>query len=227
MTCACAFRDCDGNLWVGTAEGLAKIAIQERSERGGAPRMIVFKPANGMALADVRAVCQDASGAIWIGGEGNQLSIWDGKRFTQRTLDRIPPHALVQALLCAKDGTIWAGTSDGLVHVDGDRQRLMTTADGLAHDSVLCLIESHTVGLWAGTKDGFSRLLPRSAAGSSGSAAAATAKTDEPPAAEVDHADAKTGDAAERASAETKNADAKAPARGPPTRRRLRNRRTL
>ena len=40
-------------------------------------------------------------------------------------------------MLCASDGTLWIGSSDGLIHRTGDRELRMTDADGLADNSIL------------------------------------------------------------------------------------------
>jgi signal transduction histidine kinase len=63
----------------------------------------------------------------------------------------------VRALSCSGD-TIWAGTSAGLVQVQGNSQRLYTVKDGLADDGILSLRESRDGSLWIGTRSGFSRL---------------------------------------------------------------------
>ena len=62
-------------------------------------------------------------------------------------------------MLRTRDGSIWVGTTDGLVQIKAGRERRFTVGDGLADDAVLALAEGRD-GLWVGTKNGFSRVRP-------------------------------------------------------------------
>ncbi len=146
----CLASDAQGNLWVATAAGLAKLVNPASPD---ARKFECFGQGN------LRAVCQAKSGGIWAGGDGNQLDIWNGREFNTRHIESLPAHGSVRALLCSADATIWIGTSDGLVRLADGRERRYTTADGLASDNVLCLTRGADGVLWVGTRDGFSRLV--------------------------------------------------------------------
>ncbi|HEY5315603.1 MAG TPA: two-component regulator propeller domain-containing protein, partial [Pirellulales bacterium] len=64
----------------------------------------------------------------------------------------------VHALLVAADGTLWAGTSAGLVRSKQGHVERLTRADGLADEQVYALAAGRDGVLWVGTKDGFCRL---------------------------------------------------------------------
>ena len=104
------------------------------------------------------AIGQTRDARIWFGGLGNRLSIWDGTKAAALVLKSCPADVEFRALLGATDGSLWVATSDGLVRLAGEDEQCFNAANGLADDSVLCLTQGRQETIWAGTKDGFSRL---------------------------------------------------------------------
>src|SRR5215470_141961 len=72
------------------------------------------------------------------------------------------PEDHVWALALGADGTLWAGTLDGLARLDKNGEwRIYSTAStygGLPHDSVLALALGADGTVWAGTEGGLARL---------------------------------------------------------------------
>jgi signal transduction histidine kinase/ligand-binding sensor domain-containing protein len=65
----------------------------------------------------------------------------------------------VQALLCAEDGSVWIGTTDGLFQARNGVLEQVRVGEGLLPDaSVLTLVEARDRSIFAGTKNGFSRI---------------------------------------------------------------------
>lgn len=144
----CALLDRNGDVWAGTDKGLVRISQD---------KVVVYRIDEGLASNDVRAICQDSKGQLWIGGDGDRLSLWNGTKFATRRLESLRPHGSVRDLLCSQDGSLWIGTTAGLVRLKDDRERHYSIADGLADEWVNCLAESPDGTLWIGTKEGFSR----------------------------------------------------------------------
>jgi signal transduction histidine kinase/ligand-binding sensor domain-containing protein len=145
----CLLLDREHNLWAGTDAGLA------RWDNG---KFTFWQNELGLVSHQVRALCEAQDGAIWIAGDGDRLAIWNGSSFSTRSLAALPRRASVRELLGARDGSIWVGTTAGLIHLNADEERRVTRADGLADDAVECLLQSPDGILWAGTKDGLSRM---------------------------------------------------------------------
>jgi ligand-binding sensor domain-containing protein len=134
----CLVRGRDGVVWVCTDNGMARMDLTR-----DAPRFQVVDDA-ATENENVRAACRDASGNLWVGGDGARVAVETNGRFTSRPLKGIPGSSSVRALLCAGD-TVWAGTSDGLIRIQrndrGNEQRLFTVKDGLADDFIFSLAQ--------------------------------------------------------------------------------------
>jgi signal transduction histidine kinase/ligand-binding sensor domain-containing protein len=148
----CLVRSHDGLMWACTDSGLARMDF-----RSGAQRIQTFHTAQGLANDNVRAVCEAPDGKLWIGGDGPQLSVWDGSSFSSQALRGLPSMTTVRALMCAGD-TVWVGTTDGLIRVRGSEQRLYTEKNGLAGNFIFSLAPGLNGTLWIGTRSGFTRL---------------------------------------------------------------------
>ena len=145
----CLFKDGQGHVWACTPNGLAELTDG---------KVRVFGTADGLSSPDVHAACVAPDGTLRAGaGDNSQLATWNGSRFLTRALP-VPNAATIQSMLCAADGTVWIGTSDGLIRAHAGREDLLTVADGLADNSILTLTETHEGSVLAGTTNGFSRI---------------------------------------------------------------------
>ncbi len=140
----CLFPGQADDLWACTEGGLVRIRdgkIQKIGLAGG-----------GVAAAAVRR-----DGSVWMGGDGADLSVWDGARFTSYRLRSLPNYARVQAMIVGSDDALWVGTTAGLIRLRDGQEKRFTKAGGLANDSVLSLAEGRNGSIWIGTDGGFSR----------------------------------------------------------------------
>ena len=70
----------------------------------------------------------------------------------------MPERAVAQAILQDRDGTMWIGTTNGLVAYRDGPSRSLTTQDGLATNDVKVIIESASGDLWVGGNGGLTRI---------------------------------------------------------------------
>jgi signal transduction histidine kinase/ligand-binding sensor domain-containing protein len=145
-----ALEDRDGNLWIGSREGLI------RWQRGHGFRR--FTDADGLPDGDISALFEDREGSLWVGTRSGGLA-----QFTDRTLDRrVSPPSLVNQWISSvaedDEGTVWVGTGRGLTGVRDGVERTITRADGLPGDQVLAVHPGPRGELWAGTEGGLARL---------------------------------------------------------------------
>ena len=145
----CLASSRNGDLWVCTENGLARFSEG---------KWLTFRTAQGLSTNNLRAASEARDGSIWFGGDSANLSVWNGSAFRQYPLSSMSQYATVRALLCSGDGSVWVGTSDGLIRLKNGVESRFTIASGLADNYIYCLREDRDGTLWIGTKNGFSRL---------------------------------------------------------------------
>lgn len=152
----CLEPDGTGIMWACTERGLVRIDPGNQAQP-----LRLIRPADGLPNENVRTLCSDEKGRLWIGTDTPHVSVLDGGRITVHRLEGLPDAASVRGLLC--DGPqVWAGTSFGLVRLNTEtpsqNQRLFTTRDGIVDDFVFTVTRGEGGVLWIGTRNGFSRL---------------------------------------------------------------------
>ncbi len=143
----CLAKSKNGDIWACAADGIVRIAA------GG--KLTTYSTAQGLADKNTHAVCEAGDGTMWVASGENNLSAWDGAKFSRRRLRKSPTD--IRAMECSGDG-IWIGGAEGLLHVTQSGERLLTVNDGLADTRVLCLSPGSDGSLWVGTRNGFSRI---------------------------------------------------------------------
>jgi signal transduction histidine kinase/ligand-binding sensor domain-containing protein len=136
-----SYEDALGQVWIAKAEGLFRIT--PKGLEAMAPGM------------QVRALCGDRNGDLWVGTNGDGLYRFQVPRARMYTTDDGLPNDVIMTVLAAHDGTVWAGANcGGLVHLDGGRFRTYNEKDGLGNSCVWSLAEDANRDLWIGTWGG-------------------------------------------------------------------------
>ena len=132
----------NGEMWIGT-EGAGLYHYQNGD-------WINYGYTNFIGNSYVWSVAEDLAGQLWVGTWGGGLFVRDGDRFKfapgMENL-KLP----VPALLPARDGSVWAGTSLGLLHCQNGTTNWFTEASGQSLADVRTMIEDHRGALWFGT----------------------------------------------------------------------------
>lgn len=140
-------------MWTCTDHGLARFNPNQLDGGG----FKVFTTADGLPSNQIRATCRTPEGTRWVAGVDFGLSRWNGSRFETYPDPLIRPSDGVTALVCAKDGSIWAGTDSGVVHISNGTSSLLSKQSGLPDNSIASLAEGPHGSMWIGTNDGISR----------------------------------------------------------------------
>ena len=143
----CVVPDANGATWVCTDRGLVRIGKDDK--------LRVFGKADGLPSAQIRDTCVAADGTRWVAGIDFGLGTWDGQHFER--VAAMAPKELVTALTCSKSGSVWAGTANGALQINGKQSRRFTTRDGLPDNEVLSLLDGADNTIWIGTNDGITR----------------------------------------------------------------------
>jgi signal transduction histidine kinase len=142
-------EDRDGNVWIGSREGLFRYQPGRGFTRFGRD--------DGLPDHDVSALFEDREGSLWVGTRAGGLA-----QFSDRTMDRKsgPPglrNAWVSSVAEDQQGVLWAGTQRGLTRWAGGEERTFTPADGLPGEQVFALHPGAPGELWVGTDRGLAR----------------------------------------------------------------------
>lgn len=142
----------NGVVWACMEGGVARIDPNATGQK-----IQAFRSADGLMNDHSRAICEDAQGNIWEGGDTPNIALYSNGKFRSRPLARLPGATSIRALFCDGD-TVWAGTSYGLVRLRGGQQTLFTADEGLVDSFVFEVTKGEHGVLWIGTRSGFSRL---------------------------------------------------------------------
>ena len=145
--------DSDGQLWVGTTGGLARLD----RDRG------TFIPQEQIGKLTIRALMEDADGSLLVGTEGQGAYRLDRQDGSAARIGLGPDSGtlIVRAFIRDMDGRLWIGTEDrGLIVINPlDGSTLNITAipeqpDSLCHNAVRSLLVDRSGLVWVGTRGG-------------------------------------------------------------------------
>ncbi|HTV40952.1 MAG TPA: two-component regulator propeller domain-containing protein [Candidatus Sulfotelmatobacter sp.] len=103
-------------------------------------------------ISSASAVLVDARQNVWAGTSTEGLFLFQSREFVHAPGADILG-ANILALFESRDGTLWAGSQNGLGRRDGQNWKLFTTADGLSGNAVSAITEDSAGNLWIGTQD--------------------------------------------------------------------------
>ncbi len=133
----------DHYLWIGTSGGLVRF--------DGA-RFVAFDRGNTPEMHEDSVFCLTVSrdGSLWVGTEGGGLLRYQNGVFRAYSAGSGLTNGFVRAVYEDREGTLWAGTDDGLFHLAGGH---FIRADG--HGKIPALAvhdiqEDHAGRLWVG-----------------------------------------------------------------------------
>ncbi len=144
--------DREGNLWVGTNSGLARVRNDGKVER-----LPVTDP---LAAASVLSLLEDREGNLWVGTETDGLHILRDQRFhTLGARDGLSSDAIT-TVVDDTAGTLWVGTQESGLNAmaANGKVKTYTVRDGLLSNVILSLAAGPHGTMWVGTPDGLNRI---------------------------------------------------------------------
>jgi len=93
------------NLWIGTDDGGV---IRYRDGV-----FVSFGPEQGLAETEVRTICEDRDGVLWVGTRRGLFQLANG-RFVKCPATNVPSSVSITGLTATPDGGLWVASSKGL-----------------------------------------------------------------------------------------------------------------
>ena len=137
--------DSDGNFWVASDDGLARIRNGRLAE--------FINNHDPAAIPNIESLYEDREHDLWVGSNTNGVTeLWNGyvRRFSVPAGLSDP---LVWAVAPAARGGVWVGTTQGLYLLQHGRARLVIAAQYLPSPNVSSLLDDGS-RLWLGTNGG-------------------------------------------------------------------------
>lgn len=132
--------DHDANLWVATPAALIRVRDGREAERIEGGEVL-------------QSLYEDREHNLWLGSAAEGVSrLWNGwtRRYSSR--DGLA-NRLLWSVAQGSDGSIWAGSNDGLVRFDHGRFRTLVRGRELPHPAVYSLLPEEDA-VWIGTRAG-------------------------------------------------------------------------
>jgi ligand-binding sensor domain-containing protein/two-component sensor histidine kinase len=154
------YEDRAGAIWAGTDGGLFRL---EETDRAVMFNRVNLGPQTGSAdESGVSALMGDSRGALWVGMNGQLCRIPPNRPPEHYSVRQgLPAGAIIWSLLEDRQGRIWAATKQGLYLLVLEPnteasivERRYTTADGLAHNTVVNLHQTADGLIWISTAEG-------------------------------------------------------------------------
>jgi diguanylate cyclase (GGDEF)-like protein len=139
-------NDSDGNLWIGTINGLYRIFNSKITE--------IVSNNNQHNFQQILSIFEDHEKNLWLGSYRDGIArLWNG-RTRRYSLANGLNEALVWSVLPSIDGqSIWTGTNLGLSRLKDDKFELVIKPTDLPHPTVYTLLQEPNK-LWIGTRKG-------------------------------------------------------------------------
>lgn len=155
------YLDDANNLWIGTRKGgvnHANLNIKPFS---------YYNTGNGLISNEVRAICKDKSGRLWIGSEDKGITVIEhspkGDKYSYFNTKKNIDSRRIRSLYCDKFGFVWIGTKGGLDRYDPQTKILRhyhadkTKPGSITDPNVFSIMEDSEGTLWIGTFGGLAK----------------------------------------------------------------------
>jgi len=143
--------DKQGNIWVGTKDGVSKYNIQTATFTN-------YTTKNGLGGNHIYRIFKDHKGNLWMGALGGYLTMYDGEKFKTFDESNGIKDKFILSITEDKAHNLWFGAyGGGLYKYDEGLFTNYSTKDGLSSESPYLLIADDNNNIWIGTNQGIDK----------------------------------------------------------------------
>ena len=142
----------DANCILSTSEGYILIGGYSGIIKHDGDDFERLDSANG--LTNGRSMFEDTAGRIWVATNDNGIVVLDGDERVHITYKEGLPSSSVRTFSEASDGTMWVGTTAGIVTVDANYKVSLFEDERLANQSIVRLCPGTNGKIYGNTKNG-------------------------------------------------------------------------
>jgi signal transduction histidine kinase/ligand-binding sensor domain-containing protein len=151
-------EESEGIVWIGTSNGLQRFNSQLKTFEN-----IQFSKKPSAFTYDIRSLSMDKNGNLWIGTWGDGVYKYQLKTGATKHFERIRgdsgtiPGNYVRKIYIDKTGKIWIGTTEGLVEMEPETEKLRSylpdpsDSTSISGRDVFHLFEDSRGNFWVGT----------------------------------------------------------------------------
>jgi ligand-binding sensor domain-containing protein/AraC-like DNA-binding protein len=144
----CIKDDINGNLWIGLW-----VSYLNRLTDG---RFTAFNSSDGLVGKKVNVIIEDMKGNLIFGTRENGVFKYKDGKFFKYPITGLKGYLV--AMHEDQKGTLWIGTSNGLLRKTANTVETYTTKYGLSDNHIAYILEDSRRNLWIGTIKGLNRL---------------------------------------------------------------------
>jgi ligand-binding sensor domain-containing protein len=142
-------RDSRGDMWIGTdGDGLFRYSDE---------KFTAFRSRDGFAHTQVRALCSNSQGTVWI-GTTTGLSRYQNGEFTDFTLKDGLPNERIMLLNEDANGVLWIGTRGGLSRLANGHFFNIRETQGLPDNYIFNVLDDGLGNFWLSNGNGICRV---------------------------------------------------------------------
>ena len=134
--------------------GLISLLLLSFGGYGQQYNFINYSIEDGLAQSQVKSMCQDQEGYIWLGTLGG-LSKWDGVNFQNFSINEGLLDNGIYSLLTAKDGKVFIGTKGGVNVYQHGKISTYKFKNELKEQYVRAIVEDNNRDVWFGLDNGW------------------------------------------------------------------------
>jgi ligand-binding sensor domain-containing protein/signal transduction histidine kinase len=150
--CRALLQSRDGSIWIATDEG-----VSHWTNKG----FTNYQVKDGLSYFSTRALLEDRQGDIWVGTDRGISHLHMGVFQNDPATEGLR-HEKIWTIHEDPDGGLWFGTrNDGLYRYKLEKLAHITTAQGLASNSIYQILEDRKGDFWASGPNGISLLNRR------------------------------------------------------------------